>query len=349
MNRRTQYKLRQLGIIIIAWLIIGFIMAVYDHMILYTNNSLGPSSDYTFLSSVIRNMFAALVGALLGGSLLVFFVNVKYQDKSYGYTVLAVMISFVLIILFINVLFRIFSVQDTHRLFKNGLAWGIVVAVTQLLLQINSKFGHGTFWNIVRGKYNTPREEQRIFMFLDINSSTTIAEQLGDQKYHEFLKDFFTDITNPILDNKGEIYQYAGDEVIVAWKYEDGIENSMCVRCFFDIKTYINNIKNKYLKRYGVVPTFKAGIHCGKVVAGEVGIIKRDITYSGDVLNTTSRIQGMCKQYDEEVIASSELINKLQLTSSYVVQALGSIKLKGKEHEMLLSSVKPSVPITIYT
>lgn len=343
MNRRTQYKLKQLGVIIIAWLIIGFLIAVYDHLVLSTNNSLGPSPDYTFLGSVIRNMFAGLIGALLGGSLLVFYVNVKYQDKSYAYTVLAVIVSFVFIILFINVLFRIFSVQDTHRLFKNSLSWIVVVSVTQLLLQINSKFGHGTFWNIVRGKYNTPKEERRIFMFLDINSSTTIAEQLGDKRYHEFLKDFFIDITNPILDNKGEIYQYAGDEVIVAWKYEDGIENSMCVQCFFDIKTYINDRKDKYLQRYSVIPTFKAGIHCGKVVAGEVGIIKRDITYSGDVLNTTSRIQGMCKQYDAEVIVSAELINELKLTKGYVVKALGAIKLKGKEHEMLLSSVKPVV------
>lgn len=343
MNRRTEYKLKQLGVIIIAWLIIGFLIAVYEHLVLYTNNSLGPSASYTFLSSVIKNMAAGLIGALLGGSFLVFYINVKYQDKSYGYTVLAVTLSFVLIILFINIVFRLFSVQDTHRLFKNGLVWAIVVGLTQLLVQINSKFGPGTFWNIIRGKYNTPKEERRIFMFLDINSSTTIAEQLGDQKYHGFLKEFFIDITNPILDNKGEIYQYAGDEVIIAWKYEDGIENSKCVQCFFDIKTHIAELKEKYLSRFGRLPTFKAGIHCGKVIAGEVGIIKRDITYSGDVLNTTSRIQGMCKLYNEEIIASSELISELRLNKNYVVHALGSIKLKGKQHEMLLSAVKPII------
>lgn len=38
-------------------------------------------------------------------------------------------------------------------------------------------------------------------MFLDLNSSTAIAEKLGDEKYHELLKDFFADITNPILDS----------------------------------------------------------------------------------------------------------------------------------------------------
>jgi hypothetical protein len=117
-------------------------------------------------------------------------------------------------------------------------------------------------------------------MLLYINSSTTIAEQLGDKTYHSLLKDFFSDITLPVLENKGNICQYVGDEVIIAWNYEDGKENMHCLKCFFDLKLHILKRKEKYLDRYGLVPSFKAGIHCGTVIAGEVGIIKRDITYS---------------------------------------------------------------------
>jgi adenylate cyclase len=221
---------------------------------------------------------------------------------------------------------------------KSTLVWSIVVAITQLLLQINSKFGQGVLGNIIRGKYNTPKEENRIFMFLDLNSSTTIAEKLGNEKYHDLLKEFFADITNPILDNKGEIYQYVGDEVIVAWKYEDGIRNNQCVKCFFDIKQQIEKQKEKYLHHYGLVPSFKAGIHHGNVVAGEVGIIKRDITYSGDVLNTTSRIVSMCKEFKAEIISSADLLAQMGL-SNYSVRPLGAIKLKGKGKELLLSAL----------
>ena len=156
------------------------------------------------------NMGSALMGSLLGGSFLRFFVNVKYQDKSYGYTLIAVSISFIVVILIIIVLLGVISVPirtgkpltdpasiealknfltDTSRI-KNVLSWSVIVALTQLLLQINSKFGQGVF-NIIRGKYNTPKEEKRIFMFLDLNSSTSMAEQLGDETYHELLKDFF--------------------------------------------------------------------------------------------------------------------------------------------------------------
>ena len=322
-------------------MLIGLFLGIYDHTVLHTPDSAGTVQGYALWRSILINVGSALVGAMTGGSFLIFYVNVRFRDKSYGYTVAAVLLMFILIILSINFILRFFYNADTIRLIKSCMIWGIVVAITQMFLQVNSKFGQGVFWNIIRGKYNTPREERRIFMFLDINSSTAIAEKLGDKQYHAFLKDYFSDITNPILDNQGEIYQYAGDEVIIAWQYENGIQNGKCIQCFFDIKNYLKQLEGKYLERYGVLPGFKAGIHCGKVIAGEIGIIKRDITYSGDVLNTTSRIQGMCKQFNEEVIASSELMEELRLPTHYATRELGAFRLRGKEKEMMLVALTP--------
>ena len=341
MNRSTWYKLQQLGVTTVIWLIIGFLIPFYDRLALITTNAVPPVPKYTLPQAILINMGAALTGALLGGSFLIFFVNVRFRDKSYGYTILAVALSFVGVIAIVNLLLRLFNIpSDPYRIIKNCMVWGVIVTITQLFVQINNKFGQGVFWNIIRGKYNTPKEEQRIFMFLDLNSSTTIAERLGDKKYHAFLKDIFTDITNPILDNKGEIYQYVGDEVIVAWKYDEGLQNSKCVQCFFDIKFHLQQLNDKYVRQYGLAPSFKAGIHCGRVVAGEIGIIKRDITYSGDVLNTTSRIQGMCKEFNEEVIVSGDLAASLRLADNFASQPLGSIRLKGKQKEMLLIALK---------
>lgn len=347
-------------IIILAWMAIGFIIAVYDHLILHTNTSLGPSDDYSFAISAMRNVGAGLIGALLGGSLLVFYVNVKYRDKPYGYTLLFVSVTFICIIALITLIMAAIIVPiktgrplydpmseeafyafvtDSYPI-KNGLVWSFIVAVTQLLLQMNSKFGPDTFWNIIKGKYNTPKTEKRIFMFLDLNSSTTIAERLGNEAYHALLKDFFADITDPILESRGNIYQYVGDEVVVVWKFKEGMENLQCLRCFSEMKKHIGEKKEKYIYRYGIVPSFKAGIHCGRVVAGEIGVIKRDITYSGDVLNTTARILGMCSRFHEEVIATSDLLSELDLARGFTIRNLGAIKLKGKEQEVLLIAVR---------
>jgi adenylate cyclase len=334
---------------------------VYDHLQLHTYYSLGPSEEYSFSASVFRNMAPALIASLLGGSLLVFYVNEKYRDKPYGYTIAIVCVSFILIVVFITLVMGFIIVPrmtgkplsdpETQGAFltfitdsfplKSGLVWFFIVAFTQLMLQVNSKFGHRTFWNIIRDRYNTPKEEKRIFMFLDLNDSTSNAETLGDEAYHALLKDFFADITDPILENKGNIYQYVGDEVVVAWDFDDGLEKEHCLHCFFDIKQAITKKRDRYQQRFGLVPSFKAGIHSGLVVAGEVGIVKWDITYSGDVLNTTSRILGKCSELKEEIIISSDLLSMLPKTRGFTSKVLGSIQLKGKQHEVSIHALSP--------
>jgi adenylate cyclase len=362
MTRTAQIRLGQLLMILVAWLLFGVLMTAYDHLVLHSGNSRGASEDYSFWFSLAQNTGSGLIGALLGGAMMVFYINVKYRDKPYGQTILAVAVGYVAVIGFIVLILGAVFVplrtgrplsdpatqealgiflSDTSRI-KNIMTWSLVVGLTQLVLQVNNKFGHGTFVNIIRGKYQIPKQEKRIFMFLDLNGSTTIAERLGDERYHMLLKDFFADITNPILDNRGQIYQYVGDEVVIAWSYADGTENGRCVRCFFDIKKSISDAAEKYQSRYGLIPSFKAGIHCGTVVAGEVGIIKRDITYSGDVLNTTSRIQRMCHRFNEEIIASANLLEELRAADQYIFRALGTLKLRGREREIALSAIGPA-------
>ena len=100
-----------------------------------------------------------------------------------------------------------------------------------------------------------------------------------------------------------------------------------------------------------LVPTFKAGMHTGNVIAGEIGIFKRDITYSGDVMNTTSRMRSMCKELNAELIASSDLLKHLSFTNQFNVGELGSIELRGKKKKIELSSLTigsktPSPPVS---
>ena len=73
-------------------------------------------------------------------------------------------------------------------------------------------------------------------MFLDMKSSTTIAESLGHVKYFEMLKEYYSDLSDPIIKYSGEIYQYVGDEIVVSWKLKNGLQNNNCIQCFFAMK-----------------------------------------------------------------------------------------------------------------
>jgi len=191
--------------------------------------------------------------------------------------------------------------------------------------------------------YTRPFSEvERIFMFLDIRSSTTIAEELGHIQYFELLNDFFRDIAEPISNNKGQIYQYVGDEVVVSWPLNDGLDKASCLQCFFDIVDIMDNLNSKYTKKYSVKPSFKAGMHYGKVSTGTVGTLKKEIIYTGDVLNTASRIEGLCNKHNVDLLLSKDLIDRLPQNNDFAPKQIGEINLRGKSRDIMLFTVERS-------
>jgi len=187
-------------------------------------------------------------------------------------------------------------------------------------------------------KYLRTKDEERIFMFLDLKSSTTIVEEIGHRRYFEFISDFIADATTPILNNHGEIYQYVGDEIVISWRMDKNQFNPHCIQCFFDIKSQIEQLSAKYQAKFDVVPEFKAGLHYGNVTVGEVGVVKKDLIFSGDAINTTAHIQTKCNEYDAELLISSDLVGKLT-TEAYEIKRIGDIRLKGKQVLVELNSV----------
>lgn len=216
---------------------------------------------------------------------------------------------------------------------------GILSFISILVLEISDKYGPGGLRNLIRGRYHKPRKENRIFLFLDINDSTAIAEQIGHEKYFNMLHDFFADITDPIIANWGHIYQYVGDEVVICWKNTP--KNKL--RCLKFVRQAVLTFKRKekyYLEQYGVAPTFKAGIHAGNVTAGYIGIIKKDLVFSGDTLNTTARIRSKCHELRHSFIVSIDFLHDFDVPHKYHINEIGEMEFKGRKEKSKVYSLK---------
>jgi adenylate cyclase len=196
---------------------------------------------------------------------------------------------------------------------------------------MNRKIGPGNMLNLLIGRYHKPRDEIRIFMFLDLVGSTTIAEKLGHKTYSHFLRHCFHDLTEIVLKYQAEIYQYVGDEVVLSWKEKNGLERMNCIKTFFAFEKEIQNRKQFYLDRFGMIPQFRSGLDMGVVTVAEIGDIKREIAFHGDVLNTAARLQGISKNYDCKMLISDHLANNLHSTDGFTKQFLGEVKLRGKQ------------------
>ncbi len=301
----------------------------------------------------------ALIGFIVGGAEAFFLKNAFPKLPIWLSTVLRMTLTFLLflvvsvLLLFGYYLFRYegeLSFIDFEKNFVQKVILtpsfligmidlGILSFISILVLEISDKYGPGGLRNLIRGRYHKPRKENRIFLFLDINDSTTIAEKIGHEKYFNMLHDFFADITEPIIANWGHIYQYVGDEVVICWKNTP--KNKL--RCLKFVRQAVLTFKKKeiyYLKEYGVAPTFKAGIHAGDVTAGYIGIIKKDLVFSGDTLNTSARIRSKCHELKHSFMLSIDFLTGFDVPPPYHITEIGEMEFKGRKEKSKVYSLE---------
>ena len=224
--------------------------------------------------------------------------------------------------------------------FKRDFIFTFAFIILMLFLfMIIVLIGKTNFLRLIIGSYHRPREVHRIFMFVDIKGSTSIAEKLSNKDYSAFIKDYFYDISDAIILFKGEVYQYVGDEMIVVWPIRN--RNLNCIRCFYKMVEIIQAKSDRYQSKYGLVPEFKAGMHIGPVIITSVGKQKRELVYHGDVLNTTSRIEGKCNVLRQNLLISEDLLIYLEQNNEFTYEEKGEIELRGKAQKLRLYGVHP--------
>ena len=207
--------------------------------------------------------------------------------------------------------------------------------------EINLLLGPGNLWRFVKGDFYSPRVEKRVFMFIDLKGSTSIAEKLGHIKYSRFIQDCFYDL-NVVRHSGAEVYQYVGDEVILSWKVHERLQYMRCLQAFWDYEDELEKRESYYLDKYGIAPRFKAGINLGEVTTAEVGEIKREIAYHGDTMNIAARIQDRCNEYDQTLLASEFFSERLKESKAYDLELMGEELLRGKNEALKIYAVKRS-------
>ena len=329
--------------------IIGLVSACAEYFL-----TLNTDNPQLFIPLLVRSM---LIGMLILGSIAVFglLYGDRFTQKTFLYLVIVKSVFYTISTTFWLVIINgawfaikgvnpvkvelINYLKDDMYLINLSSIFIVIIAVVSVG-QIDSLHRKGELLSFILGRYNKPREIERIFCFIDLKGSTTIAEKLGHFDFAYFLKDYYSDITEALRKTNAQIYQYVGDEVILTWSFKRGLEDNNVIHCFFEMKKIINDLKAKYIAKYGVYPEFKAGLHGGKVIVTWVGELKKEITYLGDVVNTTARIQEDCKRLDKDFLISEELLNRISglgnVKASFVEETIP----RGREESVRLYSLE---------
>jgi class 3 adenylate cyclase len=195
--------------------------------------------------------------------------------------------------------------------------------------------------NIWLGTYHRPKREQLIVMFVDLADSTQLAEAMGELKVHDLITRFFFDIEAPITAHGGAVHAYVGDEVIVTWPVDaDGARKARCLECCAAIDRTMGGLATIYQRAFGVVPQFRAALHCGPVIVSECGSSKRQLAFFGDTMNVTARLCEYCKQASQHLVISADLLRGLTVPPDLVVGKAETIVLRGRHEPIEVHAIQ---------
>src|SRR5438552_6791891 len=168
-------------------------------------------------------------------------------------------------------------------------------------------------------------------IFTDLESFTTISEDLDPAEVSEIRTSYFGQTTKCILENNGTIIKYIGDAVFAAWGAPiDEPRHAMCaaetacdLRCLSELKIHGKTLRTR------------VGIHSGKVLAGNLGSSFRfDYTMIGDAVNFASRLESLNKYLGTQVLISDAV--RQQLGDRFVIRPLGEFRVAGKKQSVVI-------------
>jgi adenylate cyclase len=218
------------------------------------------------------------------------------------------------------------------ELFGESFTFAVAMSVlTNIAIEMGHLLGFRTLKNLLTGRYVRPRREDRVFLLIDMKNSTGIAERLGPIRFHELLNDFFDDISDAALQCEAEIHKYVGDEAILTWPAKNASRGDDVLACPFVVHDLIAASGGKYRRRFGVEPGFRAALHCGEIVAGQIGAVRREIAYVGDTLNVAARLLEAAKEVGRDVLVSADLLARTALPSGIIAEPLPTLEVRGRE------------------
>jgi len=358
MNTQTKIQFKEWMLIILAWIGIMYfynIITIWGYRSFLKDNVITEYYDSglvhfeLILQGIVFGVLFALINSATDRS--------EIRKKSFGAVILIksllYLLSFAIAGAITYLVYEVFDLmtekmwQETLSLITpmNILSMGIyfltAILFMNFILQINKKFGPGNLWKMITGKYHSPQDDKKIFMFMDLQGSTTIAEKLGHKKYSQLMQNCIYDLTEILIKYNASVYQYVGDEVVLAWDMKIGLQNLNCIKTYFAFERKLKMREDFYLKNFDTIPFFKCGIDCGEVTVAEIGELKREIAYHGDVLNTAARIEKQCTPLNKKMIISEYLNKELpQDLNGFIKELIGNIELKGKKEKINLFSIE---------
>jgi adenylate cyclase len=166
------------------------------------------------------------------------------------------------------------------------------------------------------GSRSGGHEREIAVLFADLRGFTTIAEKKLPYDVVFILNRYFEAVGSAVALAGGIANQYTGDGVMALFGVED-TPDVACRKALVAAGAMVNRVTELGRALSGELESpfrIGIGIHTGSVVVGEMGFGEtRYLTAVGDTVNTASRLEGLTKDHDCELVVSELVLARAGL------------------------------------
>jgi len=204
--------------------------------------------------------------------------------------------------------------------------------------QIKGAFSHYVTPSLVEQIIDNPdrlklggEKRTATVFFSDIQSFTSISENISPEKLVEILNHYLTEVTDIILDNQGMLDKYEGDAVMAVFGVPIDFPGHAASACSSAIKIQkrLKILAIEWQEKGWPSLYTRIGLNTGEMIAGNMGSKSRfDYTVMGDSVNLGSRLEGANKEYGTNIMLSEFTYEYIK--NDFITREIDVIKVKGK-------------------
>lgn len=176
-----------------------------------------------------------------------------------------------------------------------------------------------------------------VLLYSDIRNFTCLSEKSDASKVVEMLNYYYGIWHDVIKEHNGIINKFIGDALLAFFDKKEELEQSVTCAVssalvMLEKGEHINHALGE--KNLPKIDGIGIGIHCGEVILGDIGGERKDYTLIGDTVNTTARLEALCKEHQTPLIISEACYVLLDEALKKRFSYIASLSLKGKEEKI---------------
>jgi class 3 adenylate cyclase len=226
----------------------------------------------------------------------------------------------------------------------------VVIALGAIFVELDRRRGLERFVSsdvvqrMVAGEAPPASGERRVLtiLFADLRGSTALADELPVDEVVEVINSYVSAIARCVLEAGGAVDKYTGDGLMAIFGlHEDDTQGAgPAARAAREIYRRLRALSRERTAGGKPALDFGVAINTGDVILTAMGLSERaDFTAIGDTVNTTSRLEGMCKELGVNIVVSASSAERLG-RDRYDLVSLGNANVRGKREAISVYTLR---------